>query len=194
MNYLFRIPRNIMMLMSRYLRGGFEMNLKKKIAISATALTVALSTAFPIAAAQSQPVKAVGIVLVHRVTAGEIAGGFALAGAAKLLNFMQRADEMDAAQYNHRANKINEMHLKLGAVFIYNKRGQILNKKSGWVPMGTILRRPKGLYTIKGKKYYYFGKGLFFSKSGTEPYRIPKKHISTAGENFANWFNWLRTR
>ena len=111
MNYLFRIPRNIMMLMSRYLRGGFEMNLKKKIAISATALTVALSTAFPIAAAQSQPVKAVGIVLVHRVTAGEIAGGFALAGAAKLLNFMQRADEMDAAQYNRRANKINKMHL-----------------------------------------------------------------------------------
>lgn len=47
------------------------MNLKKKITISATALTVALSTAFPIAAAQSQPVKAVGIVLVHRVTAGE---------------------------------------------------------------------------------------------------------------------------
>lgn len=144
MNYLFRIPRNIMMLMSRYLRGGF-----------------------------------------------------ALAGAAKLLNFMQRADEMDAAQYNRRANKINKMHLlrtKLGAVFIYNKRGQILNKKSGWVPMGTILRRPKGLYTIKGKKYYYSGKGLFFPKSGTEPYRIPKKHISTAGENFANWFNWLRTR
>lgn len=144
MNYLFRIQRNIMMLMSRYLRGGF-----------------------------------------------------ALAGAAKLLNFMQRADEMDAAQYNRRANKINKMHLlrtKPGAVFIYNKRGQILNKKSGWVPMGTILRRPKGLYTIKGKKYYYFGKGLFFPKSGTEPYRIPKKHISTAGENFANWFNWLRTR
>ena len=49
--------------------------------------------------------------MVHRVTAGEIAGGFALAGAAKLLNFMQRADEMDAAQYNHRANKINKMHL-----------------------------------------------------------------------------------
>ena len=90
MNYLFRIPRNIMMLMSRYLRGGF-----------------------------------------------------ALAGAAKLLNFMQRADEMDAAQYNRRANKINKMHLKPGAVFIYNKRGQILNKKSGWVPIGTILRRPK---------------------------------------------------
>ena len=45
------------------------MNLKKKIAISATALTVALSTAFPIAAAQSQPVKAVDIVLVHRLTA-----------------------------------------------------------------------------------------------------------------------------
>ena len=110
---------------------------------------------------------------------------------------MQRADEMDAAQYNRRANKINKMHLlrtKPGAVFIYNKRGQILNKKSGWVPMGTILRRPKGLYTIKGKKYYYFGKGLFFPKSGIEPYRIPKKHISTAGENFANWFNWLRTR
>ena len=144
MNYLFRIPHNIMMLMSRYLRGGF-----------------------------------------------------ALAGAAKLLNFMQRADEMDAAQYNHRANKINKMHLlRTNQVpfFIYNKRGQILNKKSGWVPMGTILRRPKGLYTIKGKKYYYFGKGLFFPKSGTEPYRIPKKHISTAGENFANWFNWLRTR
>ena len=58
MNYLFRIPRNIMMLMSRYLRVGF-----------------------------------------------------ALAGAAKLLNFMQRADEMDAAQYNRRANKINKMHL-----------------------------------------------------------------------------------
>ncbi|MCT3535952.1 hypothetical protein EFR64_02250 [Lactobacillus crispatus] len=58
MNYLFRIPRNIMMLMSRYLRGGF-----------------------------------------------------ALAGTAKLLNFMQRADEMDAAQYNRRANKINKMHL-----------------------------------------------------------------------------------
>ena len=58
MNYLFRIPRNIMMLMSRYLRGGF-----------------------------------------------------ALARAAKLLNFMQRADEMDAAQYNRRANKINKMHL-----------------------------------------------------------------------------------
>lgn len=58
MNYLFRIPHNIMMLMSRYLRGGF-----------------------------------------------------ALAGVAKLLNFMQRADEMDAAQYNRRANKINKMHL-----------------------------------------------------------------------------------
>lgn len=58
MNYLFRIPRNIMMLMSRYLRGGFV-----------------------------------------------------LAGAAKLLNFMQRADEMDAAQYNRCANKINKMHL-----------------------------------------------------------------------------------
>lgn len=58
MNYLFRIPHNIMMLMSRYLRGGF-----------------------------------------------------ALAGAAKLLNFMQRADEMDGAQYNRRANKINKMHL-----------------------------------------------------------------------------------
>lgn len=38
-------------------------------------------------------------------------GGFALAGAAKLLNFMQRADEMDAAQYNRRANKINKMHM-----------------------------------------------------------------------------------
>src|SRR5699024_12389289 len=102
MNYLFRIPRNIMMLMSRYLRGGF-----------------------------------------------------ALAGAAKLLNFMQRAEEMDAAQSNRRANTINKMHLlrtKPGAVFIYNKLGQILNKKSGWFPMGKIWRRRKGHDTIKGKK------------------------------------------
>lgn len=70
MNYLFRIPRNIMMLMSRYLRGGF-----------------------------------------------------ALAGAAKLLNFMQRADEMDAAQYNHRANKINKMHAAQ-----YNRCANKINK------------------------------------------------------------------
>ena len=35
------------------------------------------------------------------------------AGAAfhRFHRFMQRADEMDAAQYNRRANKINKMHL-----------------------------------------------------------------------------------
>lgn len=148
------------------------MNLKKRIAISATALTVALSTAFPIAVAQSQPVKAVGIVLVHRVTAGEIAGGFALAGAAKLLNFMQRANEMDAAQYNRRANKINKMHLlrtKPGAVFIYNKRGQILNKKSGWVQWAQSCVDQKAFIPLRVKSTITLVKDCSSQRVGQNP-------------------------
>lgn len=95
-----------------------------------------------------------------------------------------------AAAYNRRVNKINRMHLvttRLGYNYIYNKRGRVImgrKRRPIWIPNGTILKPVRRrAYRIHGRMYYYLGKGIFFPKRGTYPYRMAKEEYApTAGD------------